>query len=518
MRESGILLPISSLPSAYGIGCFSKDAYDFIDFLNGAGQKYWQILPLGPTGYGDSPYQSFSTFAGNPYFIDLETLIEEGLLTKEECDACDFGDNERYVDYGKLYNARYLVLQKAFSRFEEEEDYEAFVKEEAFWLEDYCLFAAIKKDQGGICWDKWEEPLAKREENAIAKAKVKLADEIKFQMFMQYEFLKQWKEIRTYAAEKDVKIIGDIPIYVSFDSSDAWANPELFQFDKNGRPKGVAGCPPDAFSETGQLWGNPLYEWKYHKKTGFDWWIKRIAHCYKLYDVVRVDHFRGFDEYYSIPYGDKTAVNGKWEKGPGMSLFKAIRKELGDVDIIAEDLGIITDSVRVLLAKTGYPGMKVVQFAFDGDRKNLYLPYNLTENCIIYTGTHDNDTLMGWYDGLSEGQKDLTRRYLNNWYSEGPEVAWEFIRMAQASVAKLCIIPMQDYLCVGSEGRINTPATLGNNFKWRLEKGQLSKRLMDEICDMMDIYGRYHPPVKETEAGQETKETGDTKTEETETA
>lgn len=493
MRESGILLPISSLPSEYGIGCFSKDAYEFIDFLHGAGQKYWQILPLGPTGYGDSPYQSFSTYAGNPYFIDLITLIEEGLLTKAECDALDFGDNDQYVDYGKLYNSRYIALKQAFGRFEEEDAYRAFVKEEALWLDDYCLYAAIKKEQGGICWDQWSEPLKTRDKAAMEAAKERLEEEIRFQKFLQYQFMKQWQAIRTYAKEQDVKIIGDIPIYVSFDSSDAWANPELFQFDKEGKPKAVAGCPPDAFSETGQLWGNPLYDWKYHKKTNYDWWIRRIAHCYKLYDVVRVDHFRGFDEYYAIPYGEKTAVKGKWEKGPGIALFKAIKQALGEVDIIAEDLGIITDSVRKLLAKTGYPGMKIVQFAFDGDRRNLYLPYNLPENCIMYTGTHDNDTLMGWYDTLSDETKDLTRRYLNNWYSEGPEVAWEFIRMAQASVAKLCVVPMQDYLSLGSEARINTPATLGDNFKWRLEKGQLDTYLMKAIRDMVDVYGRFHP-------------------------
>ena len=507
MRESGILLPISSLPSSYGIGCFSKDAFEFIDFLKGAGQKYWQILPLGPTGYGDSPYQSFSTFAGNPYFIDLETLIADGLLTKEECDSFDFGDNEMYVDYGELYNNRYEVLKLAFSRFEEDEEYLAFVKEEAFWLEDYCLYTAIKKEQGGICWDKWDEPLRKREAKALAAAKEELAEEIKFQMFMQYEFLKQWKVIHEYANENDVKFIGDIPIYVSFDSSDAWANPELFQFTKDGEPKAVAGCPPDAFSATGQLWGNPLYDWKYHKKTGYEWWIKRIAHCYKLYDVVRVDHFRGIYEYYAIPYGEETAMNGEWEKGPGMDLFKAIRKALGDVDIIAEDLGTITDSVRELLDKTGYPGMKIIQFAFDGDRKNLYLPYNLkNDNCIIYTGTHDNETTMGWYDGLSEETKKLTRNYLNNWNSYGGAVAWEFIRLAQSSIAKLCIIPIQDYLCLGNEARINTPATLGENFKWRLVKNQLSEQLMNDIRIMIDAYGRYNPTPKKVEE-DETEET-----------
>jgi len=491
MRESGILLPISSLASNYGIGCFSKDAFEFIDFLKGAGQRYWQILPLGPTGYGDSPYQSFSTFAGNPYFIDLDTLVEEGLLTKVECGAYDFGDNEQYVDYGKLYESRYKLLSIAFSRFKEDADYEAFVKEEAFWLDDYCLYTAIKKEQGGICWDQWKPALKKRNEAAMEKAKVRLAQEIMFQKFMQYQFMKQWKKIHDYANENDVKIIGDIPIYVSYDSADAWATPELFQFTKAGRPKGVAGCPPDAFSETGQLWGNPLYDWKYHKETGYDWWIKRIKQCYKFYDVVRIDHFRGFDEYYSIPYGAETAMKGKWKKGPGMELFNAIKAELGDVPIIAEDLGIITDSVRELLAESGYPGMKILQFAFDGDRKNLYLPYNMTKNCVVYTGTHDNDTLMGWYEKLDKKTIEYTHNYLNNWYSQGGAIAWEFIRMAQSSVADLCIIPIQDYLCLDNTARINTPATVGENFKWRLVKNQLSKELMRDIKTMVDTYGRY---------------------------
>lgn len=491
MRESGILLPISSLPSKYGIGCFSKDAYEFIDFLSGAGQRYWQILPLGPTGYGDSPYQSFSTYAGNPYFIDPETLIEEGYLIREDCDALDFGEDSRYIDYEKLYHSRYKMLYMAYERFKEDDAYLEFVQKESFWLEDYCLYAAIKKAQGDKCWDQWDQPLKDREEDAIGDVKKQLADEIRFQAFLQYEFMKQWQAIHRYAATKGVKIIGDIPIYVAYDSSDTWANPELFQLDRERRPKAVAGCPPDAFSETGQLWGNPLYDWRYHKRTGYQWWIQRIAHSFRLYDVVRVDHFRGFDEYYAVPYGEETAINGKWQKGPGIALFNAIKKALGEVDIIAEDLGIITDSVRKLLDKTGYPGMKIVQFAFDGDPGNLYLPYNLNENSVIYTGTHDNDTLMGWYDNLSEDRLNLTRRYLNNWYSEGPEIAWEFIRMAQASVSKICIVPMQDYLCLGSEARINTPSTLGDNFKWRMEKGRLTAAMMKEIGDMAEVYGRF---------------------------
>lgn len=512
MRESGILLPIWSLPSKYGIGCFSKDALEFIDFLKGAGQKNWQILPLGPTGYGDSPYQSFSTFAGNPYFVDLEALIEEGLLTEEECEACDFGDNEAYVDYEKLYTYRLDLLKKAYSRFVPDENYEVFLKEEAFWLDDYCLYTAIKKSQGGIRWIDWEKGLRNRQVKALKKAKEELKEDIAVQEFIQYMFYKQWSVIREYAAENDIKIIGDIPIYVSFDSADAWANPKLFQFTKEGFPKAVAGCPPDAFSETGQLWGNPLYNWRYHKKTGYEWWMKRIAHCMKQVDVLRIDHFRGFDEYYAIPYEDETAEHGKWMKGPGIEFFETIKEKLGDVNIIAEDLGIITDSVRELLKETGYPGMKILQFAFDSGSENLYLPFNYkNSNCVVYTGTHDNDTIMGWYETLSEDTKKVTQRYLNNWYAQGGAVAWDFIRLAQSSIADLCVIPIQDYLCLGKEARLNTPSTLGDNFKWRLVKNQLSEELMNDIKDMVSVYGRYTPEEEpeedlEEDLEEETKE------------
>lgn len=494
MRESGILLPITSLPSRYGIGCFSKDALEFIDFLKGAGQKNWQILPTGPTGYGDSPYQSFSTYAGNPYFVDLETLIEDGLLTEEECDACDFGDNPAYVEYEKQFQNRFDILKKAFQRFVPDAAYEAFVEEEGYWLEDYALYTAIKKSQGNVCWADWEAGLRNRKPTAIKKAKIELKDEISFYKFIQYMFYKQWNVIHTYAAEQGIKIIGDIPIYVSFDSADAWANPKLFQFTKDGYPKAVAGCPPDAFSKTGQLWGNPLYNWRYHKKTNYEWWMKRIAHCMKMVDVLRIDHFRGFDEYYAIPYGDETAEFGKWMKGPGIEFFETIKETLGDVNIIAEDLGMITDSVRELLKETGYPGMKILQFAFDSGPENAYLPYNYTtNNCVVYTGTHDNDTTMGWYQTILPGAKKAVKRYLNDLYESDGAVVWDFIRMAEASIANLCVIPMQDFLCLGKEARINTPSTLGDNFKWRLVKNQLSRKLQEDILDMMEAYGRYVP-------------------------
>ena len=361
-RGSGVLLPVSSIPSKYGIGAFSKEAYDFVDKLAKGGQQYWQILPLGATGYGDSPYQSFSTFAGNPYYIDLEALIEEGLLTAEECDSVDFGGDERTVDYEKIYFNRFDVLRKAYERSEHKttDEYKEFIKKNKDWLEDYALYMAVKNSMEGKSWIEWDEDIRMRQPEAITRYKKELKDEIDFYKFQQYKFAQQWTKLKSYANENGVKIIGDIPIYVAFDSADAWAGPELFQFDEAGYPTGVAGCPPDAFSATGQLWGNPLYKWEYHKETGYKWWIKRIAYCFDLYDVVRIDHFRGFDEYYDIPYGDKTAENGCWRKGPGIDLFKAMNKKLGEREIIAEDLGFLTDTVLQLLEDTGYPGMKVL--------------------------------------------------------------------------------------------------------------------------------------------------------------
>lgn len=490
MRASGILLPVSSLPSAYGIGSFSKEAYEFVDQLKKGGQKNWQILPLGPTGYGDSPYQSFSAYAGNPYYIDLETLIEEGLLTKEECDSCDFGDNGSFIDYERMYHARFEILRKAFARFSPDKAFEAFAEENAYWLEDYSLFMAIKNSLGGVSWSEWEEPLKRREEEALAKMRTQLAEEIQFFRFQQYEFAKQWTKLKAYANENGIRIIGDIPIYVAFDSADSWANPELFQFDETCTPVAVAGCPPDAFSATGQLWGNPLYRWDYHKKTGYAWWIRRLSYCFKLYDVVRVDHFRGFDEYYSIPYGDETAQFGKWEKGPGLDLFKAVKAALGELDIIAEDLGYLTESVLQLVRDTGYPGMKVLQFAFDSREENDYLPHNYPHNCVVYTGTHDNNTILGWLDEMEPKDRAFAAEYMNNKKSEEQEIPWDFIRLALASVADLAVIPMQEYLCLGGEARINKPSTLGNNWKWRLSKGQITDELLEQMREITKLYGR----------------------------
>lgn len=490
MRKGGILLPVSSIPSRYGIGTFSKQAYEFVDFLEKAGQKYWQILPLGPTGYGDSPYQSFSTFAGNPYYIDLEELIGKGWLTREECDACDFGADDGYVDYEKVYLSRFKVLRKAYERsgIGTDGDFLKFREENAFWLGDYALYMAVKNSFDSVSWIEWDEDIRLRKEDAMAAYKEKYAAEVEFYEFQQYLFASQWFALKAYANEKGIEIIGDIPIYVAFDSADTWANPELFQLDENCIPVGVAGCPPDSFSATGQLWGNPLYRWEYHKETGYEWWMRRIAYCYKLYDVVRIDHFRGFDEYYFIPYGDATAEFGHWEKGPGYDIFKVMKEKLGKKAVIAEDLGFLTPSVLKLVKKTGYPGMKILQFAFDSREESDYLPHNYTCNSVVYTGTHDNDTTMGWFDTLNRKDKAFAKRYLN--ITSRKDVHWEFIRAALASVSDTAIIPMQDYLGLGAEARMNIPSTLGNNWKWRMPDGQLTDELAEKIRAMTKLYGR----------------------------
>lgn len=489
-RKCGVLLPISSIPSKYGIGTFSKQAYSFVDFLKKAGQTYWQILPLGPTGYGDSPYQSYSTFAGNPYFIDLETLIEQGYLTEKECDKYNFGTNPSYVDSDKMYEARFKVLRTAYenSKKNPPKGLKEFVKENAHWLPDYALYMAVKKAQGGKGWNEWDEDIKLRKPAALKKYKETYKDEIGFYEFQQFCFASQWKALKAYANEQGIQIIGDIPIYVAFDSADTWANPELFQLDEGCAPIAVAGCPPDFFSATGQLWGNPLYRWDYHKETGYAWWMKRIGYCFELYDVVRIDHFRGFDEYYSIPYGDSTAEFGHWEQGPGYDLFATMKKQLGNKQVIAEDLGFLTPSVLKLVKKTGYPGMKILQFAFDSDETNAYLPHNYGNNSVVYTGTHDNNTVLGWYKELSRKSKRFAKEYVG--IKGNKDISWQFIRLASSSVADTCIIPMQDYLGLSSEARINTPSTVGNNWKWRMLPGQCTDELAEKIYAMNKMYGR----------------------------
>lgn len=492
MRACGILLPVTSLPSPYGIGCFSKEAYEFVDQLEKAGQKYWQILPLGPTGYGDSPYQSFSTFAGNPYMIDLTTLIEEGLLTQEECDACDFGSTPSCVDYGKIYLHRNDLLHKAYSRsnIAENAEFQSFCEANKEWLHDYAMYRAVKFQFGEKGWNEWDDDIRVRKPEALAYYEEKCKDEILFQKYLQYEFSRQWKQLKGYANKKGIEIIGDVPIYVAFDSADSWSHPELFQFDENNIPIEVAGCPPDGFSATGQLWGNPLYDWEYHKQTGYEWWISRIEYSRQLYDVVRIDHFRGFDEYYAIPYGDATAENGRWKQGPGYDIFKAISDKLGDMKIIAEDLGYLTESVIELVHKTGYPGMKIIQFAFDSRESGDYMPYHYGKNSVVYTGTHDNNTICGWYEGISEEDRRLSAEYFGKTELKEDEIAWSFIRLAQSTTPDTCIIPLQDYLGLGEEARLNTPSVLGGNWNWRFLPGAVDDELVKRIRRVCEIYGR----------------------------
>ncbi|MGL6199347.1 MAG: 4-alpha-glucanotransferase [Lachnospiraceae bacterium] len=492
MRASGILLPVSSLPSRYGIGCFSKEAYEFVDQLYNAGQKYWQLLPLGPTGYGDSPYQSFSTFAGNPYFVCLETLAEEGLLTTEECEAYDFGDDPGRVDYEKIYRNRFAVLRKAFDRsgHRKYEQYRQFLADNVEWLEDYALFMAVKSQFRGGSWVEWNDDIRMREPAAMEHYKEMLEEEMEYYYFIQFQFDQQWRSLKRYANQKGIRIIGDIPIYVALDSADSWSHPELFQMDDNRKVTGQAGCPPDGFSATGQLWGNPLYDWEYHHKTGYGWWIKRMAHHQKLYDVIRLDHFRGLDEYYAVPADHVTAEHGEWRLGPGLRFFQAMTDRLGELNIIAEDLGFLTESVFKLLDDTGYPGMKVLQFAFDSRESGNYLPHNYDRNCIVYTGTHDNNTVRGWYKAISEVDREYALEYLWRKELDDDEISWAFISLAQSSVAKLCVIPIQDYLDMGEEGRINTPATLGDNWIWRLGKEKISSDLVRRIRQITRLYGR----------------------------
>ena len=494
-RASGILLPISSLPSKYGIGCFSKSAYDFVDWLQEAGQTFWQILPVGPTSYGDSPYQSFSTFAGNPYFIDLEALIEEGVLTREECDCMDFGEDETDIDYEALYKSRYILLTMAYERSDisKNPDYQAFLAENKWWLDDYALFMALKNFFSGKCWNEWPADIRLRYGYALDYYRRELYFDVEFQMYMQFKFFQQYRKLKAYANEKGIKIIGDIPIYVAMDSADTWANPQLFQLDENNVPTAVAGCPPDGFSADGQLWGNPLYRWDYHGQTGYQWWVTRMWYVFQLYDVTRIDHFRGFDEYYSIPYGDTTARNGHWEKGPGIALFRAIEANLGWHEVIAEDLGYVTDTVRQMVRDSGFPGMKVLEFAFDtrdtGSAKD-YLPHNYTENSVVYTGTHDNETLVGWFGSISKEEMQLAQDYLCDQHTPKKYLYKSFIAMAMRSVSKYCIIPMQDWLGLDNKSRTNFPSTIGTNWRWRVREAQLSKALQEEILAVTKRYDR----------------------------
>ena len=489
MRTSGILMHISSLPGAYGIGTMGKHAYEFIDFLHKAGQRRWQILPLNPTGYGDSPYQSCSTFAGNHYLIDLETLIEEGLLTRQEVEAVHWGDREDKVDFGLLYQGRLSVLRKAYARFTQQEALDDFCRENSRWLSDFALFMALKDRFGGAPWYQWEAPFKRRDPDTLWNIRQQLKDEIRFYSFVQYLFFRQWSALLQYAHEKDISVIGDVPIYVPLDSVDVWSNPELFQLDENLNPTAVAGCPPDAFSEDGQLWGNPLYRWDVMEKENFRWWIDRLGAAGKLYDCVRLDHFRGFEAYWSVPYGDTTAKNGAWVKGPDMAFVNAIKTALPDMEIIAEDLGFLTQEVLDLRDNSGWPGMKVLEFAFDSLEPSEYQPHTYIQNTICYTGTHDNMTMRQWFETADPKAVQYAADYMHLTAEEG--FVWGTIRTAMASVSDLCVVQMQDYLQLGGEARMNFPGICdGTNWVWRMLPGQTTDVLAEKICRMTQLYGR----------------------------
>ena len=499
MRSAGILLPVTALPSPFGIGTMGEIARRFIQFLKKSGQSYWQILPLNPTSYGDSPYQSFSSFAGNPYLIDLDELKKDGLLKAEEYETLHWGDDPACVDYGLLYETRFPVLQKAASRLQAHfpDAFARFCQENAAWLEDYALFMALKDEFSGKPWLEWPKELKNREPNALQQAGERLCDSVHFWKAVQFFFFNQWQALKQYANDNHIQMIGDLPIYAAADSADIWASPEQFQLDDERNPIEVAGCPPDGFSADGQLWGNPLFDWDSMKKDGFSWWIRRISYQFRLYDVLRIDHFRGFDAYYAIPAGAKNAQNGRWRTGPGIEFFRALERALGKKNIIAEDLGFLTPSVHQLLKDTGYPGMKVLEFAFDsrdGGGSN-YLPHNYPHHCIAYIGTHDNETALGWLENAPPEDVALAREYLHLDPAEGEH--WGMMRALWASPAGCTIVQMQDLLGLGHEARFNTPSTVGQNWRWRAEKGFDSDALAKRIHRQMELYERLAPQPKQ---------------------
>ena len=473
MRKSGILLPISSLPSRYGIGTFGKEAYKFADFLAEAGQSAWQLLPLGPTSYGDSPYSSFSASAGNPYYIDLDLLTEDGLLKPGEAGAIDWGTDPMYVDYGKIYEHRFDILRLATERGwkRDAEKVSEFVEANRGWLPDYALFMALKRHFGMKSWIEWpDEDARMRVPAAMDKYRRELDADIRLFTYAQYLFFGQWNALREYVHSLGIEIIGDIPIYVALDSADVWSDPKSFLLDERNVPTVVAGVPPDYFSAEGQLWGNPIYDWERMKDDGYGWWIRRIESAKRLYDVIRIDHFRGFDSYWAVPYGETTAMNGEWRTGPGIGLVGVLRDWFHGTRFIAEDLGYLTPSVMQLVEESGFPGMKVLEFAFDSREPSNYLPHTYTPNCVCYVGTHDNETAMQWW-----------------------KKNWGLIRGGMSSVAELFVAQLQDYLGLGAEGRINEPGTLGGNWRWRLQPGQLTGELCDKIYEFTKMYGRLNP-------------------------
>ena len=521
MRESGILMPVSSLPGPYGIGCFGAEALKFVDFLAAAGQHIWQLLPLSPTGYGDSPYQSCSAFAGNPYFIDLDALKADGLLTAAQLKAEPWGTDPLSVDYGTLYTSRYKVLRAAYAAWREKyagrfgcahyypDDYYAFTLTNESWLNDYAMYMALKTANGMKSWAEWPREYRLRNAGALAEFAAGQEEEIGFWKFLQYEFAVQWKKVKDYANEKGIKILGDIPIYVSADSVDAWVGGELFELDAQGGFARVAGCPPDYFSADGQLWGNPLYNWPYHKQTGYAWWVRRVRHALGIYDLLRIDHFRGFDTYWAIPAGSPTARTGKWENGPGMDLFRALEAALGKLPIIAEDLGDLVPSVRKLLADSTFPGMKVLQFAFGGG-DNEYLPHNHVKNSVVYPGTHDNTTLTDWWVNAAPAKEKANAAaylHLTPCKPTAKEVAAvrtdaariALLRAALGSVADRAIIPMADWLGLGAEAHLNTPGKLGGNWAWRAAEGFDTALLAGRIEAECAVYCRAKEPVEKEE-------------------
>lgn len=489
-RSSGILMAVSSLPSPYGIGTLGQAAYDFADFLHAAGQRYWQMLPLGPTSYGDSPYQSFSTYAGNPYYIDPELLIADGLLTKSECSRCKWGGEARHVDYGRIYEKRFDLLRKAFKRGwqRDGEAVAAFVEANERWLPDYALFMACKRHFGMKAWTEWPDDIRLRKPEALEKYRALLREDVDFFTYLQYLFFRQWERLRDYVHAQGIRIIGDLPIYVAADSVDVWSSPQSFQLDGDLRPIEIAGCPPDGFSATGQLWGNPLYDWDAMAKDGYRWWVRRIQVLSSIYDVLRIDHFRGFAGYYAIPRGATTAAGGRWRKGPGMDLFRAVDAALGKREIIAEDLGFLTDDVRELLAQSGYPGMKVLEFAFDSRESGNYLPHTYPRHCVVYTGTHDNEPLNGWFETADPADVAYAVEYLRLTPEEGYH--WGMMRAAWASVADLAVVQAQDLLGLGHEARMNAPSTLGGNWCWRALPGSFTPELARRLHRQMELYGR----------------------------
>ena len=490
-RSCGILMPVSALPSPYGIGTLGQEAYDFVDFLADAKHYWWQMLPVGPTSYGDSPYQSFSAYAGNPYFVDLVTLRDDGLLTQDELDAMDWGSDPEHVDYEKIYLSRFVVLEKAMQRgwARDEKAILDFAKENARWLDDYVLFMALKRRYGMVAWTEWpDEDIRLHRPAAVERCRRELAEDIRLFTYIQYLFYQQWDKLRAYAHSKGVGIIGDMPIYVAMDSADVWSEPGCFQLDEQNIPTEVSGCPPDSFSADGQLWGNPLYNWDAMKRDGYGWWIRRIAGAAKLYDVLRIDHFRGLESYWAIPYGAKTAKDGRWVKGPGMDLMGTLIGWFPNIRFIAEDLGFLTPEVHQLLQDSGLPGMKVLEFAFDSREPSNYLPHTYTSNCVCYAGTHDNPPILLWKAEADPADIDMAVRYLGLNDREG--FHWGILRGGMSSVADLFVAQMQDYLGLGAGSRMNVPGILGGNWQWRMKQGQLDGALREKLAEMARIYGR----------------------------